>query len=641
MNILGINFGHDASLSLISNNTLISFLELERVTRLKHNVGVTALDIINFLNDANLSIDDISAVAVSGTQWYKAKHSNDIELTLNNENDPIFNKFKSFNICDHFEYSGTDNWYDYISHQNRLGEYKSTAFPLDAIDSGLIGISPKNVKILIEEIKNLNSDHKQNKNITPFNKLIPYKLKIKDSEIPAFFVPHHIAHAAYGAFYRTNEQPTLIISHDGGWPHIPFNSGGIFISANNNLYPVIDPNLYIGQLYQRLGEVAGFRAAEAPGKLMGLAAYGIANAIDLIQSREKCLISSQREKKWSVFEFEEELNFLISQIESISCNASIRNQYKKFDFNFSDIEKSIGIAAYTQALTEDIWSSVLGPLIDLIGDNINVQKDIPVVGGYALNCPSNSKLQGNINAFELTPLPGGSDMGVSLGASVYLTSILTGNMPKNNDTDLRCAAFPPRPKFCKLKQAHSIKELELIEVENITEFYAAQLLDGKIFCHVNGYSEVGPRALGNRSIIAHATNESIRDKINLHKGRENWRPLAPLLRDVDFHKYFSGVDTGSASRFMLYTYRVINDKLKAVTHVDNTARAQVINDGFLYDVLSYMNDQNEIPILVNTSFNVAGEPLVESVDNAISSFKKLNFDYLFIENNIYKNLKIS
>jgi carbamoyltransferase len=161
------------------------------------------------------------------------------------------------------------------------------------------------------------------------------------------------------------------------------------------------------------------------------------------------------------------------------------------------------------------------------------------------------------------------------------------------------------------------------------------LAEGKVLCLHRGRSEVGPRALGHRSIIAHAVSEEIRDRINAAKGREAWRPLAPICRQEDFGDYFAG--DRSMGRFMLFTCDVLNPVIPAVTHVDGTARVQCIDasDTWLHPALGLLKAQGHHPVIVNTSFNCAGEPIVETLDHAIASFLRMGFDYLVTELGVF------
>lgn len=614
MKILSINFGHDASLSLFIDSELISFLELERETRLKHTVGVHSDDIKNFLIDSKLKFSDIDYIALSGTQWYKAKHSDNINIQSDSSNS--FNVNAS-TIATNLETGGTDNWYDYKAHEKRLGGFVQTAFPLD----------------VFHDNKNFSS-----KELKPFRMLIPYSITIDNCLKPALFVPHQIAHACYGGFYRSSSsKKRLVISHDGGWPHISFNSGGIFLVSNEGVFPIADPSLSLGQIYQIMGEKAGFKPAEAPGKLMGLASYGIINNDTLVKLKQiyyqKLTIANN-----NLDNFMKAFKLLSEEIVKSSAHIVLRPEVKQFQFDFKDLHQSVGIAAYTQKLVEQIWSETIAPKIEEISIEHEIEDEISLVGGFSLNCPSNSLLQSSISK-SLKPLSGGADMGTSIGAGAYLVNIFSDSFPINNNPRRDAAAYPPRNKEHSIN-ANTPESLDLVKI-NISDklsFYADQLLKGKIFCHFEGASEVGPRALGHRSIIAHAQKAKIRDRINANKRREMWRPLAPIVRIEDFSTFFSGSDNGEMGDFMLNTYRVLEpDLLEAVTHADRTARVQTVYDGTIHRILTKIQEKGAVPVVVNTSFNVAGEPLIETIENAVQSFKNLNFDYLYLEGEIYEN----
>lgn len=622
MKVLAINFGHDASLALFSEGQLVSFLELERETRLKHTVGVKGSDIASFLVPNKMSFADIDYVALVGTQWYKAKHSDDIDIQWNNQFG-MYADFHDVNVSDPVETGGTDKWYDYLHHKGRLGSCIQTAFPLDGVCQGADSLLDFGFNDGAESLE-------------PYRIIYPYRLTVGGISAPAVFVPHQIAHAGYGAFYRTHSDSTqLIVSHDGGWPHIPFNSGGVFLFKNDQLHPLVDPGLFLGQLYQIMGERAGFKPAEAPGKLMGLSSYGVPHPAGLARIRQALDGLCNSSSFLSADEFFIKFKALCDVIEGESSNVHLRKGVGEFEFEFEDVHRSIGIAAYTQKLVEQAWSGSLSILLEYLSDHYGVTDKLAVVGGFSLNCPSNSLLQASMSSLEVAPLPGGSDMGVSIGAGALVSSFLTGDFPRDNsERDSMSPAFPPRSS--ELEVFSEPEALKKVKADDPLSFYAHELIEGKVFCHVEGLSEVGPRALGHRSIIAHAANSKVRDRINACKGREMWRPLAPIVREQDFSFFFDGVGSFDLSRFMLSTFRVKDKtKLPAVTHVDQTARVQSVEQGVIFDLLTRLNELHEVPVVVNTSFNLAGEPLVETFEQAISSFSELQFDYLYIDGSIY------
>jgi carbamoyltransferase len=208
-------------------------------------------------------------------------------------------------------------------------------------------------------------------------------------------------------------------------------------------------------------------------------------------------------------------------------------------------------------------------------------------------------------------------------------------LKKQISTQGQAAAFLPSG----MKAAPSVQD-ERIEAfapeEDLPAFLAREIAAGKIVCLHRGESEIGPRALGHRSILAKASSAAVRDRINLIKGRENWRPLAPIVRKADFHRYFSG--NPESCRFMLFTYAVISRDVPGITHVDGTARVQTIgdDDALLSPLLQALPAHGEPAVIVNTSFNAAGEPIVETVQHAINTFAKLRADWLVVENKLYR-----
>ncbi len=155
-------------------------------------------------------------------------------------------------------------------------------------------------------------------------------------------------------------------------------------------------------------------------------------------------------------------------------------------------------------------------------------------------------------------------------------------------------------------------------------------------CIHNNRSEVGPRALGRRSILSSATSKERLRILNDKKGRENWRPLAPICRKEDFSNFFIG--DSSNSKYMLSISKVISNQIPAITHIDNTARVQILDDkkNKLHRLLSELQKLQEIPILINTSFNKANEPIVETLEDAAKSFLDMKLDYLWTDEGLYK-----
>ena len=394
----------------------------------------------------------------------------------------------------------------------------------------------------------------------PTENLIPYSIEISGIKIPALFVSHHVAHAYYGYEYN-NAKNSILISHDGGWPHIPLNSGGVFLPIQNELVAIWDPGLYLGQIYQIASELAGFPPSAGPGKLMGLASYGFSTP-ELINQLMKLFITMNKT------ETEKDFNILrrniLEHIEKYAPFVKLRPIAKKY--KFVDLHKDcIGIASLTQSICESLWAEKVKQIADFITcSHLGPLEEIILVGGFSLNCPSNHKVQKQLPNVNVLPLAGGADMGTSIGAAKFASSLFGDNTMKIKRKSVLSSAFPPREIMTQNKELSSLEIIYEAKGSSIKKaaWYANELISGKIFCHYQGISDIGPRALGARSIIAHAVDKKIRDTINIKKGRELWRPLAPMVLKDKFNEFFEeigNIEDGAAC--MLFNY-FVKDPIK-------------------------------------------------------------------------------
>mgnify|MGYP001256283784 CR=1 FL=1 len=289
-------------------------------------------------------------------------------------------------------------------------------------------------------------------------------------------------------------------------------------------------------------------------------------------------------------------------------------------------------AANAQRFVQELYISLIGNYCDKLCAMMPSYSKVYTTGGFALNCPTNTELNYRFSKTSFIPLPGVGDTGLSIGAAVAILHFI--NIPvRLTDTD---PAFPAS-RLNHRKKSHDFESLVKLPIphKEICQKVAAELALGKVICVQKGRSEVGPRALGSRSIIAWAGSDTIRDYINKRKGRELWRPLAPICRYSDYYDFFIG--DAEACAYMLTVSKVRSSEIPAVTHVDNTSRVQVINETSkdLFEVLGCLKNLDKAPVIVNTSFNIAGEPIVETAEDAAKSFLKLGFDYLWTEEGLF------
>jgi carbamoyltransferase len=456
----------------------------------------------------------------------------------------------------------------------------------------------------------------------------PFAFRLRGIQKPAFYIDHHACHAYY-AHYYSGGLASIIVTHDGGAPLYPFHSGGIYLSdPMHGVLPIVSHNLALGLLYDRVAIASGLE--NEPGKLMGLAAYASPSlgVYDLVGK----VLRAGASHDWR------QIELLSDDVWALSQGASgIKTSViKDYQFMLHDWSTAIQAAANTQLLVQSIYTHLIEGVVTQIVQRKPEIKTLDLTGGFTFNCPSNSMLQKMLPQMLMNPLPASGDAGLSIGAAVMLCRLFGPNVDRKVHATGTTAAFPPTNR--KNTEAIGDVSLEKIDLghETMPEFIARRLISGDVLCIFSDKSEAGPRALGNRSIIALAKSQTIRDRINKSKGRELWRPLAPICRDVDFQDYFEG-DRKNA-RYMLFTFRVISNGIPGVTHADGTARVQCVteDDPWLYPALGLLKQCNEIPVIINTSFNCAGEPLVETENEAFSSFKKMRLDFLLTERGVYK-----
>ena len=279
---------------------------------------------------------------------------------------------------------------------------------------------------------------------------------------------------------------------------------------------------------------------------------------------------------------------------------------------------------------------------------ITKQKNLCYAGGVALNATANTVLLKK-SGFENIYIPSApGDSGVSIGSAFYGFYDLARNTRIVNPVITT-------PYMGKVYNEKSIKValnkykdkiiIEKYTVENLLKSVAYLLSENKIIAWFQDASEFGPRALGNRSILANPIYDSNRDRLNVIKNRESFRPVAPVMIAEDLNKYFSYSKKSVADSlsYMLFTLtpldKKIVKKIPAVVHVDGTSRLQTITKSqneLLYNLIKEFAIISNIPVLINTSFNIKGEPMVETPDEAVRTFIASDLDFLVINNYIIK-----
>lgn len=416
------------------------------------------------------------------------------------------------------------------------------------------------------------------------------------------FVNHHIAHIA-SSFYLSGFDKANFISLDGagggesgmlGWGE------GIDLHI---LRRVTNAESW-GALYERITKVLGFRPHSQEGKTMGLAAYGTPNPeqFDFID--------------WSK---------PIPQIDHTKRNRFLATLTHR-ESSAEIIQEHKDLAATVQ----DALERALLQMAKFLAEKSGSRK-LCMAGGVALNCSANGKLLASEYVDDIYIQPASSDAGVSLGAAVMQHVNLTGERP---NLVFKHAYYGPEYSDEEIETVLKETKLGYERCENIAKRTAELMTQGKVVGWFQGRMEAGPRALGSRSIVADPSIEGIKDKVNAEvKHREMWRPFAPSMHHEDIGTY---VENPNESPFMILAFQARKDKVneyRAAVHVDNTARVQGVTrevNAPYYDLIQEFKNLTGRGVILNTSFNVAGEPLVCSPQDAIRTYSSCGMDALVI-----------
>ena len=256
-------------------------------------------------------------------------------------------------------------------------------------------------------------------------------------------------------------------------------------------------------------------------------------------------------------------------------------------------------------------------------------KNVCLSGGYFLNCVANYYLQKRFPNVQLYCEPISHDGGTAIGGAK-----LTWHGNNNDKTIRKQMSLYYGPKYSEEQLKQSILQVKdkFNTYQGNPKAVAELLNEGNIVTLFQGSSEAGPRALGNRSILYNATDPNGKEFVNKVKGREWFRPFAGTILEEDVNEWFdlAGMDS---SPFMMYAVDVKQNKIPSITHVDNTCRIQTVNkdqNENYYNIINEFKKLTGVPIVFNTSFNLAGEPLVETVNDAINVLLNSDIKYLYL-----------
>jgi len=420
---------------------------------------------------------------------------------------------------------------------------------------------------------------------------------------------HHLMHAS-STFYQSNLDEALIISYDGGGNDGFFN---VYRGDSEGIHHLEEIESDFGGGYLLLSssveEVnkSSSHVLSLPGKLMGLSAYGTPDI-----TKVSSFVKLYNNRNYQ--EFSDSLGGIFKNAHHpwpTLLNNHIFNSQEGYNF-----------AATTQLSYEVAFINIFFRLLKQYSP-----KNVCITGGGALNVLLNQKIKNmyNVNLF-IAPNP--NDCGLSLGASFLL------NKPKET-VNITYQGLP----ILDLENLPTSLQGRNHEPLNLEKL--AQLLkEGKIIGIIRGDSEVGPRALGNRSIICDPSYENMKDILNSKvKFREWYRPFAPFCKLEDANKYFESKDFDNFE-FMSYAPKVKEEykrTLPSITHIDGTARLQCVTEKshlFFYELLTQFSKISETSVLLNTSFNIRGNPILTTIEDALYVLDNTELDFVVVENTL-------
>ena len=577
---------HDHATAIIQDGKLIFAVEEERFTRHKHSEGEPPLNSLKeafkFLKKQGVKPKDVDAYAVN---W---------DPSLFSAKDRRFRAYLG-SVIGMFSHGALDF------------EEGLTTYALDLVKGDYMKLAEQLIRKAISDIGEEVS-----------------------SEIKIYPVKHHLAHAA-SAYYFSGFNSATVLTIDGSGE---YESTVVWKVKDGNFEPVI--SMYasyasLGFLYEKITQGIKLGRLEGPGKGMGLAPYGkrspyydkLKEFVKITPEGDEPYVILNNGKAIKSNDLVKILSVYYDIAEKV-IGGKFLNWNPKGELN----EDVANIAWAVQKVTEEAIVATGKWARDHTGED-----KVALAGGVALNAKANMELYYSHIFNDIFIFPAANDAGGPIGAAAYVYEhILGGKIEHGRLKDVYLGPEYSDDEIKKVIERSKFKaEYVGDDVNSVTDLVAK----GGIVTWYQGRAELGPRALGNRSIIADPTREDYWRLVNDIKGREWWRPLAPSLLDEDKDVYFKDP---ISHEFMILMFRYkseeVCERVPVTCHADLTARPQTVTrdvNKTWYDLIKAFKDLKGEGLIMNTSFNLAGEPLVETPQDAIRSFAVGGFDAMYMQ----------
>ncbi|MEO8354726.1 MAG: carbamoyltransferase C-terminal domain-containing protein [Chloroflexota bacterium] len=569
MIVLGIIDSKPSSAAILKDGQILSVIAEERLCRMKMASGMPRQAIKQVMLDAGITARDIDLVAVA-------------QKVSVFEPEPI----------------PWNGWFD--------GKHAGKPRPFEKISGTLAPIAGY--------IPFAQKAHHQLKDIFSRKRLsqIP---ELLDAEYgitaPVKYYDHHYCHAT-SAYYTSNYDHALVVTLDGGGDGL---SGSVYEGENGRLtrLSAVDSFNSLGNFYSYITHLCGFKAESHEGKITGLAALGKPAYIDIL--REFVSYQSPGQIQYTVPMYHR------SALKQIGGRLPV-------DFNKADL------AASVQLLLEEIGIQFIQYWLQKTGI-----RSIAVAGGVFSNVKFNQRVHELDEVDNFFVHPAMDDSGLAVGGAFAALTEEPGSDPARLCQRLRNVYFGTSYGDDEIRKSIDAFGFEATYESNITDVIAKLLAEGRVVARFTGKMEYGPRALGHRSILYQTTDPSINEWLNAHLLRTEFMPFAPATLQEYADECYEGLDGArDSARYMTITFNcteTMRAQSPGVVHVDGTARPQILDpetapDFYKIGVAYYK--LTGIPSLINTSFNMHGEPIVCTPEDALRSFNEGKLDYLAIGN---------
>ncbi len=506
-----------------------------------------------------------------------------------------------------------------ISNLDHVVYYEKPLLKFERILDTFVKTYPRSLTPFLQAIPEWVGDKIKVENI--IRKKLNYKGKI-------FFIPHHLSHAG-ATFYPSPFRKAAVLTVDGIGE---YQTAGLWIGEENKILPLKSINFpdSLGLLYSTFTAFLGFKVNNDEYKMMGLAAYGKPKYVNKIYQIIDIKEDGSFRLNMDYFAYRESFQMWSQKFEKLFGRP--REPKEKITQRYKDLAASI------QSVTEEIYFKMLNHLYQ-----ISKTASLCIGGGVALNSLANGKIYENTPFKNVYVLGPAGDGGTCIGTALFAYHQILNKKKRNQIRNLYFGTEYSNEEIEELLEEKKLRFKKFNDESGLLEKAAELLNQGKIIGWFQGRMELGPRALGARSMLAKPSPRSMKDKINKIKKRESFRPFAGSVLQEEVHELFLVPEKNHHSPFMNFVFQVKSgkkDKISAIVHADGTCRIQTVNkeSGRYYRLIKKFYEITGVPCILNTSFNVAGEPIVENPKQAIEDFLKTSIDYLVIGDYLLKKI---